>query len=90
MSLPSPKTARLFTTGGSQAVRLPAEFRFATELVYVRRDKRTGDVILSTEPRASWTEFMELRNALGPLPADFLADRQQGTEPRDPLAGWNE
>jgi len=90
MSLPIPKTAKLFTTGGSQAVRLPAEFRFAADHVYVRRDERTGDVILSTEPRASWAEFMTLRDELGPLPADFLADRQQSTESRDPLAGWHE
>jgi antitoxin VapB len=84
------KTAKLFTTGGSQAVRLPAEFRFDAEQVYVRRDARTGDVILSTEPRSSWAEFMALRAQLGPLPDDFLADRQQGTETRDPLAGWHE
>jgi antitoxin VapB len=90
MSLPTPKTAKLFTTGGSQAVRLPAEFRFAADMVYVRRDARTGDVILSTEPRASWTEFMALRNELGPFPEDFLADRQQSSETRDPLSGWHE
>ncbi len=90
MSLSKPKTAKLFTTGGSQAVRLPAEFRFDADHVYVRRDERTGDVILSAEPRASWSEFMALRDELGPLPADFLADRQQATELRDPLAGWRE
>jgi antitoxin VapB len=90
MPLPAPKTARLFINGGSQAVSLPAEYRFAAERVYVRRDPRTGDVILSAEPRASWTEFMALRAELGPFPEDFLADRQQGTETRDPLAGWHE
>ena len=85
-----PKTAKLFTTGGSQAVRLPAEFRFDTDQVYVRRDERTGDVILSAQPHSSWTEFMALRAQLGPVPEDFLADRQQGSETRDPLAGWQE
>lgn len=84
------KTAKLFTTGGSQAVRLPAEFRFDTDQVYVRRDERTGDVILSTQPRSSWAEFMAVREQLGPLPEDFLADRQQGIETRDPLKGWRE
>jgi len=86
----APKTAKLFTTGGSQAVRLPVEFRFDTDQVYVRRDERTGDVILSAQPRSSWTEFMALRAQLGPVPEDFLADRQQGSETRDPLAGWEE
>lgn len=90
MSIPEPKTAKLFTTGGSQAVRLPAEFRFSADVVYVRRDERTGDVILSAEPRTSWAEFMALRAELGPLPGDFLADRQQGSESRDPLSGWQE
>jgi antitoxin VapB len=86
----APKTAKLFTNGGSQAVRLPAEFRFDTDEVYVRRDERTGDVILSAQPRSSWAEFMALRAQLGPIPEDFLADRQQGSETRDPLAGWQE
>ncbi len=90
MSLPTRKSAKLFTTGGSQAVRLPAEFRFDTDKVYVRRDARTGDVILSAEPRASWAEFMALRAELGPFPENFLADRQQCSEMRDPLAGWHE
>jgi antitoxin VapB len=90
MPLPIPRTARLFTNGGSQAVSLPAEFRFSADRVYVRRDARTGDVILSAEPRTSGSDFMALRGELGPLPEDFLADRQQGSEPRDPLADWRE
>ena len=31
------KTAKLFTTGGSQAVRLPKEFRFPGKTVILRR-----------------------------------------------------
>lgn len=33
------KTAKLFTTGGSQAVRLPKEFRFPGTTVRIRRTK---------------------------------------------------
>lgn len=84
------RTAKLFTTGGSQAVRLPAEFRFEGDQVYVRRDERTGDVILSTRPRSNWSEFMAARERFEPLPDDFLADRQQSTQTRDPLEGWQE
>lgn len=84
------KTAKLFNNGGSQAVRLPAEFRFDSDHVYVRRDARTGDVILSTHERSTWAEFMAVRAQLGPLPEDFLSDRHQGTETRDPLQGWVE
>jgi antitoxin VapB len=35
-----PKTAKLFTTGGSQAIRLPKEFRFPGKTVSLRRTKR--------------------------------------------------
>ena len=84
------RAARLFTNGGSQAVRLPAEFRFDGDLVYVRRDERTGDVILSSRPRKSWAEFMAIRAQLGPMPDDFLADREQPTQTRDPFGRWKE
>lgn len=84
------KTAKLFTTGGSQAVRLPAEFRFDGDKVWVRRDDLTGDVILSSQPRTSWAEFVRLRTQLGPLPADFLDERQQSSQTRDPFDTWQE
>ncbi|HEY3355819.1 MAG TPA: AbrB/MazE/SpoVT family DNA-binding domain-containing protein [Polyangia bacterium] len=43
--------ARLFTNGGSQAVRLPREFRFEGDEVEVRRLGR-GVVLEPVEPRA--------------------------------------
>jgi len=45
-----PRTAKLFANGRSQAVRLPAEFRFEGREVFIRRDAATGDVILSRRP----------------------------------------
>ena len=80
------KTAKLFTNGGSQAVRLPAEFRFDGEVVYIHRDPASGDVVLSSRSRADWQHFMALRAQLPPVPEDFLADREQPSEQRDPLA----
>jgi antitoxin VapB len=70
------KTAKLFVNGGSQAVRLPAEFRFEhCDEVYIRRDTVTGDVILSPKPaRDSWTDFFALRDRAR-VPSDFLAER---------------
>ena len=50
--------AKLFKTGGSQAVRLPAAFRFEGDEVDVRRDSVTGDVVLS-KPIASWGEYFD-------------------------------
>ncbi len=69
------QTAKLFRNGRSQAVRLPAEYRFEGSEVYVRRDPRTGDVILSRRPE-SWQEFFELLKKID-IPGDFLSDRDQ-------------
>jgi len=70
------KTAKLFVNGGSQAVRLPAEFRFeGSDEVYVRRDAVTGDVILSATPaRSTWTDFFAFRDQAA-VPQDFMAER---------------
>ncbi|MDH5286235.1 MAG: AbrB/MazE/SpoVT family DNA-binding domain-containing protein [Betaproteobacteria bacterium] len=80
------RKARLFANGGSQAVRLPAEFRFDAQEVYIRRDEVTGDVILSVEPVRTWADFMALRGRLDGVPGDFMRERGQGTEVRDPFA----
>jgi antitoxin VapB len=68
-----PRTAKLFYNGRSQAVRLPAEYRFQGSEVYVRRDPATGDVILSRRPE-SWQDFFELMKTIE-VPKDFMADR---------------
>jgi antitoxin VapB len=66
--------AKLFKNGRSQAIRLPAAFRFAESEVYIRRDLLTGDVILSRRP-GTWDDFFQLVGKLD-VPQDFLADRQ--------------
>lgn len=69
--------AKLFKNGRSQAVRLPAEFRFEGDEVYIRRDTETGDVILSRKPN-SWESLFALLDSVD-VPDDFMADR--GDEP---------
>lgn len=69
-----PRTAKLFRNGRSQALRLPAEYRFEGSEVYIRRDSETGDVILSRRPE-SWQDFFELADGAG-VPDEFLRDRQ--------------
>ncbi len=80
------RVAKLFTNGGSQAVRLPAEFRFRGDEVYVRRDPLTGDVVLSSKPD-TWADFFALRDAVAP-PPDFLVERPWNDPAafRDPFA----
>ena len=69
------RTAKLFRNGASQAVRLPAEFRFSGTEVYVRRDEQTGDVILSQGPDISnWAEFLEFMRGVD-VPDEFMSDR---------------
>lgn len=59
----------------SQAVRLPAGFRFEGDEVYVTRDDATGDVVLSNRPGAkTWNEFFELLQEVD-VPAEFMAER---------------
>jgi len=70
----SQKTAKLFANGRSQAVRLPASFRFAGDEVYIRRDDETGDVILSPVPD-SWDGFFAARASAGEETKGFLSER---------------
>ena len=77
--------AKLFSNGGSQAVRLPAEFRFDGDDVDVRRDPVSGDVILS-KPRRSWDDYFTWVATLD-LPADLLVQRDQPHDDmHDPFA----
>ena len=42
--------AKVFTSGGSQVVVIPAEYRFSTDEVFVRRDPQSGGLILCEAP----------------------------------------
>jgi len=65
--------AKIFMNGRSQAVRLPARFRFNSDEVYIRKDPITGDVILSSKP-VSWDDFFRLADSAD-IPSDFMAER---------------
>jgi len=69
-----PRIAKLFLNGRSQAVRLPADFRFEGNEVFIRQDQATGDVILSRRPD-SWDSFFKLRGEAN-IPDEFMARRQ--------------
>jgi antitoxin VapB len=74
--------AKLFQNGGSQAVRLPKECRFAGQgEVVVRRQGRR--VIL--EPTDEWSD--KFRSCLGAWPAKIPRPKQQRVRDlRDPFA----
>lgn len=64
--------ARVFRTGGSQAIRIPAAFRFETETVWLRRDPLNGDLIVSASPAWTPAHILDHLASLPPIPADDL------------------
>lgn len=81
--MPDTRVAKLFKNGNSQAVRLPAEFRFEGDEVYATRDEITGDVVLSKHPGSRmWREFFRLMRSID-VPSDFMAERPMNVAPRD-------
>jgi antitoxin VapB len=69
------KKARLFKNGQSQAVRLPKEFRFVGDVVYI---KRLGKyVVLIPQDDDPWKSMFE---ATRRFTSDFMEDRDQGEQ----------
>jgi antitoxin VapB len=63
------QTAKLFMNGRSQAVRLPAEFRFAGSEVLIERE---GDAVVLRPKPEGWDDFFARPSQ---VPDDFLAQR---------------
>jgi antitoxin VapB len=70
-----PATAKIFRNGASQAVRLPKEFRFNGDEVFV---KRIGSAVLLYPKNAAWDLMAE---AIGAADDDFMPDRNQPVKP---------
>jgi antitoxin VapB len=71
--------AKVFMNGRSQAVRLPAAFRFSKPEVFVRRDPQSGGIILSERPQPetkSWEEIFSILDTAGGA-EDLLSDRDR-------------
>lgn len=75
------QTAKLFMNGRSQAVRLPKEFQFEGDDVYIRKH---GDTVILVPKNKAWETFL---SGLDTFTDDFMsAGRDQGTiEERDTL-----
>ena len=70
------QTARVFKSGNSQAVRLPKEFRFASDEVEIFR--RGDEVVLRERSRGLGRAF----ELLASLPEDFFADGRRDDPPQ--------
>lgn len=64
------KTAKIFKNGRSQAVRLPREFRFDCEEVFVQKQ---GDKVILSAKEPGWDEFFDSVSVFG---EDFLSERE--------------
>ena len=65
------ETAKLFKNGKSQAVRLPKEFRFGGDCVYI---KRVGDAVVLLPYQTPWKTLLD---SLSLFSDDFMAEREQ-------------
>jgi len=61
--------AKVFMTGRSQAVRLPKEFRFDTDEVYITKQ---GDNLIISPKKPTWDEFFDSQSVFD---ENFLAER---------------
>ena len=76
-------TAKVFRNGRSQAVRIPAEFRFKTDQVYIERDEATGVIKLSEEPpeKRSMADLFARVDAEGGFDFDLEIERDRRPPP---------
>jgi antitoxin VapB len=65
------ETAKLFKNGGSQAVRLPKEFRFEGSRVFI---KKVGDAVVLLPHSDSWQVLFD---SLDQFTDDFMTSRDQ-------------
>ena len=65
------ETAKLFQNGKSQAVRLPKEFRFGSDRVYI---KRIGNAVVLLPYQTPWESLLD---SLSLFSADFMSERNQ-------------
>jgi antitoxin VapB len=69
------QTARLFSSGQSQTVRLPKEYRFAGDNVYIRK---VGEAVMLFPVNREWETFLHGVNSFSD---DFMASgRDQGAD----------
>ncbi len=69
------QTAKLFQNGQSQAVRLPKEFRFPGNKVFI---KRMGNAVVLLPYHDSWHVLFD---SLDQFSDDFMQQREQPTQP---------
>jgi antitoxin VapB len=65
------KKAKIFMNGQSEAVRLPKDFRFGSDEVYIHK---LGNAVILLPKDSPWENFIE---ALDEFTSDFMEERNQ-------------
>ena len=79
-------TAKLFTTGNSQAMRLPKAFRFKTSEVWISRNDVTGEVTLRPKPGPDAVEDFMRRLEEAALDSPAFMPERDGSIAEDPFS----
>lgn len=74
MTTAIPNIAKVFTTGRSQAVRLPKEFRFDTKEVTIERQ---GDAVVLRPKPDSETWGQQVMDAVAAFDRNFKIERSE-------------
>jgi len=87
-------TAKVFTNGNSQAIRLPKAFRVDVDEMWIARNEVTGEITLKPKDtailRKHRLDALMAAIADNPLPDDFLSDAsRQNNPPKNPFADWD-
>ena len=86
-------TAKVFTNGNSQAIRLPKAFRVDVDEMWIARNEVTGEITLKPKDtailRQRRLDALMAAIAENPLPDDFLSDASRlNNPPKNPFADW--
>lgn len=85
-------TAKVFTNGNSQAIRLPKAYRVDVSEMWISKNEVTGEIIL--KPKDDDERLRKLNQLFKmieetPITDDFLPPRDDAWEP-DPFADGND
>lgn len=81
-------TAKVFTTGNSQAIRLPKAYRVDAREMWITKNERTGEITLRPKPQPeALAAFMAALQAMPMQGEEWLQPRDDAHR-EDPLAGW--
>lgn len=86
VAMPEIHKAKIFKNGGSQAIRIPAQWRFSVDEVYLRFDSDRNELIISERNPKPMARFFEALGKYGPVSDEEWPDLAE--VPESPRPGW--